>query len=447
MIAMELGLSQLSVGLMVMGLMLALMVIRIPIAATMLIPGFIGYILLSSPAGLMSYMKGVAYAKLAVYDLSVIPLFLLMGYFATQGGLSRDLFRAANALIGHVKGGMAMAAVLACALFGTVCGSSIATAATIGQVAIPEMKKLGYSGRVYTATLAAGGTLGILIPPSVILVVYAILTEQNIAKLFAAAAIPGIIAVIGYMCAVAWTARKYPQHVPAGVRLSRAERLAAYKPVWPILIIFITVFGGIYGGVFTPTEAASVGAVCTFLVAFLKGELKWRGIQKSLLGTAQNSGMIFLIFLGADLMNSALALSQMPAQLAAFVASSGISPIAIIVMVLVFYIILGGVMDEMSMILLTLPIIFPIIMGLDLYGLNAEQKAIWFGMLILMVVQIGLIAPPVGLNVYVINGMAKDVPMIESYKGVMPFLVTDFIRTALLVIFPGLSLWLVQFVR
>jgi TRAP-type C4-dicarboxylate transport system permease large subunit len=207
------------------------------------------------------------------------------------------------------------------------------------------------------------------------------------------------------------------------------------------------VFGGIYGGVFTPTEAASVGAVCTFLVAFLKGELKWSGIQKSLLGTAQNSGMIFLIFLGADLMNSALALSQMPAQLAAFVASSGISPIAIIVMVLVFYIILGGVMDEMSMILLTLPIIFPIIMGLDLYGLNAEQKAIWFGMLILMVVQIGLIAPPVGLNVYVINGMAKDVPMIESYKGVMPFLVTDFIRTALLVIFPGLSLWLVQFVR
>ena len=446
MIAMDLGLSQLAVGLLMLGMMLALMVVRIPIAATMMIPGFVGYILLSSPAGLMSYLKGVAYAKLAVYDLSVIPLFLLMGYFATQGGLSRDLFRAANALIGHVKGGMAMASILACALFGTVCGSSIATAATIGQVALPEMKKLGYSGRIYTATLAAGGTLGILIPPSVILVVYAILTEQNIAKLFAAAAIPGIIATVGYLLAIAWTARKYPEQAPQGPKLSRAERLAAYKPVWPTLIIFIVVFGGIYSGLITPTEAASEGAVATFITACLKGELKWDGIQKSLVGTAQNSGMIFLIFLGADIMNSALAMSQMPAQLAELVATSGISPVFIVVLVLVFYIILGGVMDEMSMILLTLPIIFPIIMGLDLYGLNAEGKAIWFGMLILMVVQIGLIAPPVGLNVYVINGMAKDVPMAESYRGVMPFLVSDFIRTALLVIFPGLSLWLVKFV-
>jgi tripartite ATP-independent transporter DctM subunit len=277
--------------------------------------------------------------------------------------------------------------------------------------------------------------------------VYALLTEQNIAKLFAAAAIPGVIAIVGYLIAIAWFARRYPEHCPQGTRLQRHERMAAYAPVWPILVIFITVFGGIYGGVFTPTEAAAVGAVATFLVASLKGELKWDGIKKSLIGTAQNSGMIFLIFLGADLMNAALALSQMPAQLAQLVSESGISPIFIIVMVLVFYIILGGVMDEMSMILLTLPIIFPIIMALDLYGLNAEGKAIWFGMLILMVVQIGLIAPPVGLNVYVINGMAKDVPMIESYKGVMPFLVTDVIRTALLVIFPSLSLWLVQFVR
>ncbi len=435
------------IGLGLLALMMLLMVIRVPIAATMLIPGFIGYWLLASPEALLAHLKGVAFARLSVYDLSVIPLFLLMGYFATQGGLSRDLFRAANAMIGHVKGGMAMAAVLACAMFGTVCGSSVATAATIGQVAIPEMKRLGYSGRIYTATLAAGGTLGILIPPSVILIVYGILTEQNIAKLFAAAIIPGIMAMIGYLFAIMWFARKYPEHCPQAPRQSTAYRIAALKPVWPIVIIFIVVFGGIYGGVFSPTEAASVGALATFIAALAKGELTMKGVQESFLGTASNTGMIFLIFLGADLLNSALALSQMPAQLAQWVSASGASPVFIIVLILLFYIILGGVMDEMSMILLTLPIVFPIVIGLDIYGMDVQSKAIWFGMLILMVVQIGLIAPPVGLNVYVINGLARDVPMAESYRGILPFLVTDFIRTGLLVIFPSLSLWLVKFMN
>ena len=435
------------IGLGLLVLMMLLMVVRVPIAATMLIPGFIGYWLLASPEALLAHLKGVAFARLSVYDLSVIPLFLLMGYFATQGGLSRDLFRAANAMIGHVKGGMAMAAVLACAMFGTVCGSSVATAATIGQVAIPEMKRLGYSGRIYTATLAAGGTLGILIPPSVILIVYGILTEQNIAKLFAAAIIPGIIATIGYLFAIMWFARKYPEHCPQAPRQSNAERIAALKPVWPILIIFIVVFGGIYSGLFSPTEAASVGALATFIAALAKGELTIKGVQESFVGTASNTGMIFLIFLGADLLNSALALSQMPAQLAQWVSASGASPVFIIVLILLFYIILGGVMDEMSMILLTLPIVFPIVIGLDIYSMDVQSKAIWFGMLILMVVQIGLIAPPVGLNVYVINGMAKDVPMAESYRGIVPFLVTDFIRTGLLVVFPSLSLWLVKFMN
>ncbi len=435
------------IGIGLLVLMLLLMVIRVPIAATMLIPGFIGYWLLASPEALLAHMKGVAFARLSVYDLSVIPLFLLMGYFATQGGLSRDLFRAANAMIGHVRGGMAMAAILACAMFGTVCGSSVATAATIGQVAIPEMKRLGYSGRIYTATLAAGGTLGILIPPSVVLIVYGILTEQNIAKLFAAAIIPGVIATIGYLISIAWFARKYPEHCPAAPRMSREERIAAYKPVWPIVIIFIVVFGGIYGGFFSPTEAASVGAIATFLVALAKGELTWKGIHESFLGTASNTGMIFLIFLGADLLNSALALSQMPAQLAQWVSASGASPVLIIVLILLFYLVLGGVMDEMSMILLTLPIVFPIVMGLNIYDLDPQSKAIWFGMLILMVVQIGLIAPPVGLNVYVINGMAKDVPMAESYRGIMPFLVSDFVRIALLVAFPPITLWLVKYMN
>ena len=435
------------IGVGLLGLMLLLMVVRVPIAATMLIPGFIGYWLLASPEALLAHMKGVAFARLSVYDLSVIPLFLLMGYFATQGGLSRDLFRAANAMIGHVRGGMAMAAILACAMFGTVCGSSVATAATIGQVAIPEMKRLGYSGRIYTATLAAGGTLGILIPPSVVLIVYGILTEQNIAKLFAAAIIPGIIATVGYLISIAWFARRYPEHCPPAPRMSRAERIEAYKPVWPIVIIFLVVFGGIYGGFFSPTEAASVGAIATFLVALATGELTWKGIVESFLGTASNTGMIFLIFLGADLLNSALALSQMPAQLAAWVSASGASPVLIIVLILLFYLVLGGVMDEMSMILLTLPIVFPIVMGLNIYDLDAQSKAIWFGMLILMVVQIGLIAPPVGLNVYVINGLAKDVSMAESYRGILPFLVSDFIRTALLVAFPPITLWLVKYMN
>ena len=435
------------IGMGLLVLMLLLMVVRVPIAATMLIPGFIGYWLLASPEALLAHLKGVAFARLSVYDLSVIPLFLLMGYFATQGGLSRDLFRAANAMIGHVRGGMAMAAILACAMFGTVCGSSVATAATIGQVAIPEMKRLGYSGRLYTATLAAGGTLGILIPPSVVLIVYGILTEQNIAKLFTAAIIPGIIATVGYLISVAWFARAYPEHCPPAPRMSRDQRIRAYTPVWPVVIIFIVVFGGIYGGFFSPTEAASVGAIATFLVALAKGELTWKGIHESFLGTASNTGMIFLIFLGADLLNSALALSQMPAQLAAWVSASGASPALIIVLILLFYLVLGGVMDEMSMILLTLPIVFPIVMSLNIYDLDPQSKAIWFGMLILMVVQIGLIAPPVGLNVYVINGMAKDVPMAESYRGVMPFLVADFVRIALLVAFPPITLWLVQYMN
>lgn len=432
------------IGIGLLGLMLALMVIRVPIAATMLIPGFIGYWLLASPEALFAHLKGVAFARLSVYDLSVIPLFLLMGYFATQGGLSRDLFRAANAMIGHVRGGMAMASVLACAMFGTVCGSSVATAATIGQVAIPEMKRLGYSGRIYTATLAAGGTLGILIPPSVVLIVYGILTEQNIAKLFAAAIIPGLLATVGYLIAIAWFARKYPEHCPAAPRLTRGERFAAYKPVWPIVVIFVVVFGGIYGGLFTATEGAAIGNVLTFAITVARGEMSRDKMIQAVRTTAQTSGMIFLIFIGADMINAALALSQLPAQLAGIVSQLQITPVIVMAGIMVFYILLGCVMDEMSMILLTVPTLFPVIMGMDFFGLSAGDKALWFGILILTVCEIGMIFPPVGLNVYIMNGLAKDVPMSETYKGVIPFLMTDAVRLALLIAFPSLSLWLVH---
>jgi len=367
-----------------------------------------------------------------------------MGQFATQGGLSRALFRAAAAFVGHFRGGLAMAAVLACAAFGAICGSSVATAATVAQVALPEMRKYNYSGRLSTATLAAGGTLGILIPPSVVLVVYAILTEQNIAKLFAAAMIPGIIAALGYLAAIWAIVRIHPDQGPAQPRHPWSERLASLRGVWPVAAIFTVVFGGIYGGIFTPTEGAAVGAVATFVAGLATRELDLAGMKRAFLATAETSGMIFMIFVGADMLNSALALSQLPAALALTVTALGLPPLLVIVGILLFYIVLGCVMDELSMILLTIPVLFPAVMGLDLFGLNPTEKAIWFGILVLMVVEIGLIAPPVGLNVYVVNGMARDVPMAETYRGVVPFLVSDAVRVTLLLLFPIIPLWLVR---
>jgi tripartite ATP-independent transporter DctM subunit len=367
-----------------------------------------------------------------------------MGQFATQGGLSAALFRAASSLVGHFRGGLAMASVLACAAFGAICGSSVATAATVAQVALPEMKRFNYSGRLATATLAAGATLGILIPPSVVLVVYAILAQQNIAKLFAAAMIPGIIAAAGYMIAIAIYVRLHPDAGPAQPRHGWRERWTTLREVWAVAAIFLVVFGGIYGGLFTPTEGAGVGAVGTFVAGLANRELDLRAIRASFLGAADTSAMIFMIFLGADMLNSALALSQMPAQLAAYVGSLHVAPLVIVAGVLVLYIVLGCVMDELSMILLTIPVLFPAIMALDLFGLDPTEKAIWFGNLVLMVVEIGLIAPPVGLNVYVVNGLARDVPMSETYRGVTPFLISDAIRVLLLLFFPVVSLWLVR---
>jgi tripartite ATP-independent transporter DctM subunit len=424
--------------------MLALMAIRVPIALAMLLPGAIGYVALAGWPPFANYLKGLAWARLANYDLTVIPLFLLMGAFATQGGLSRSLFAAASALLGHLRGGLAMAAVIACAAFGSVCGSSVATAATMAKVALPEMMRHNYSGRLATGTLAAGGTLGIMIPPSVVLVIYGILAEQNIAKLFAAAILPGLIATAGYCLAIAVYVRLFPGHGPASDRVGFGQLGRAMIDVWPIATIFLIVFGGIYGGWFTPTEAASIGAAATFLAALLRGELTRPKFFECFYDTAVTTGMIFMIFLGADIMNAALALSQFPAALSGFVRELGVAPVAVVAGILVFYVVLGCVMDELSMILLTLPIFLPTIVGLDLFGLPPDQKLIWFGILVLMVVQIGLIAPPVGLNVYVINGLAKDVPIAESYRGAVPFLITDLMRTALLLAFPPISLWLVK---
>jgi len=432
------------IGLSMFTGMLVLMALRVPIAAAMFIPGALGYWAMTSEPALLNQLKGSAVARLTVYDLSVIPLFLLMGQFATQGGLSKALFKAAAAFVGHIRGGLAMASVLSAGAFGAVCGSSVATSATITQVAYPEMKAHGYHGRLSTAALAAGGTLGILIPPSVPLVVYAILTEQNIAKLFAAAMLPGLLAMFGYLVVIAIYCRVRPDLAQPSAPLPWAARWRALVGIWPIVLIFVLVFGGIYSGLFSPTEGSAVGAVATLVAGLAQRELDLQGLKRSFLGTAETSAMVFLIFLGADMMNASLALTAMPAALAEWVGHLHVPPLAIVTSILIFYVLLGCVMDELSMLLLTIPVIFPAVMSLDLWGLAAEPKAIWFGILVLMTVGIGLIAPPVGLNVYVVNNIARDVPMSETYKGVFPFLAWDALRVALLLAFPMLSLGLVQ---
>jgi C4-dicarboxylate transporter, DctM subunit len=436
--------TPITLTLLIFGVMLVLMALRAPIAVSMFVAGTVGYVLQAGWLPLASFLNTQAFARFASYDLSVIPLFILMGNFATQGGISRALFEFAAAVMARFRGGLAMAAVMACAAFGAICGSSVATAATITQVALPEMRRHGYSGRLATGTLAAGGTLGILIPPSVPLVIYAILTEQNIAKLFAAAMVPGIIAMLGYMVAIAIYVRLVPGHAPEHDEVPKVTA-QALSGIAPIAIIFIIVFGGIYGGIFTPTEGAAVGAAATFVAALIKREITWDKFKQCFYATAESSAMIFMIFLGADLMNSALALTQVPGQLAAVVQGWGLAPLMVVGAILLFYVVLGAVMDELSMILLTIPIFFPMVMGLD-FGMPKESVAIWFGIMVLMTVGFGLLAPPVGLNVYVVNGMAKGVPISESYRGVMPFLVSDTLRTLLLLFFPPISLWLVKYV-
>jgi tripartite ATP-independent transporter DctM subunit len=434
-----------SLTLAIFGIMLAFMAVRVPISVAMFAAGAIGYVMQTGWAPFANFLNTQAFARFASYDLSVIPLFILMGHFATQGGISKALFQFAAGVMGRFRGGLAMAAVLACAAFGAICGSSVATAATITGVALPEMKRHGYSGRLATGTLAAAGTLGILIPPSVPLVIYAILTEQNIAKLFAAAMIPGVIAMVGYMAAIAIYVRLVPGHAPETDRDTAQLTASAFLGVLPIALIFLLVFGGIYGGLFTPTEGAGVGAAATFVAALLKREITWDKFKQCFYGTAESSAMIFLIFIGADLMNSALALTQVPNQLAGLVGGWGLPPLAVVAAILLFYVVLGAVMDELSMILLTIPIFFPVVMGLD-FGMPRESVAIWFGIMVLMVVSFGLLAPPVGLNVYVVNGLARDVPIAESYRGVLPFLASDTVRTLLLLFFPAISLWLVKYV-
>jgi C4-dicarboxylate transporter DctM subunit len=437
-------LTNIELGFWSFPVILALIFLRIPIGLAMLAVGIGGsWLVTGSLNPVMAQFKNLTHGTFANYSLSVVPLFLLMGQFASLGGMSAALFKAAATWLGHRKGGVAMAAVGACAGFGAICGSSLATAATMGQVTLPELRKYGYSGALATGTLAAGGTLGILIPPSVILVIYAILTEQNIAKLFVAAFVPGILAAIGYMIAIAIYVRVNPGSAGHRERTPYRERFEALAGVWPVMIVFIAVIGGIYTGVFTPTEAAAIGAAGTGIISLLNRGLTRENFIEAILSTASSTAMIFLIVLGAGALNGFLAMSQLPQFAADFVTAQGYNPWIVLVAILILYLILGCVMDSLSMILLTVPIIFPMVTALD-FGLPPEEFAIWFGILILIVVEVGLITPPVGMNLFVINSMAKGISLGQTYKGVLPFVATDIVRTAILTAFPIISLFLVR---
>jgi tripartite ATP-independent transporter DctM subunit len=428
-------------GLLGLGALVALIAIRVPIAYSMILVGAVGTMVLTDPRIFLAQLKNLAYSQFSIYDLSVLPMFVLMGNIATRAGLSRDLFRAANAWLGWMRGGVAMSAIGACAGFGAICGSSLATASTMGQVALPELRRYRYSPTLATGTLAAGGVLGILIPPSVVLVVYAIVVETSIVRMFIAAFIPGLIAVLFFLATIAIYVRIRPNAGPPGDRVSRAEFLEATLRVRSVALIFGAVMGGIYFGFFNPTPAAAVGVFLVAGFGFIRRTIGWRELKAALLDTAKTSGMIYLILLGAQMLNIFMARGGVPQAAAEMMANSGLSPTTILALLLFALIILGCLMDSLSMILLTIPFFWPVISRLD-FGMGQDDLKVWFGILALIVVELGLITPPVGMNVFVINALAGDVPMRHTFVGVMPFFVAELFRVVLLVAFPALSLWL-----
>jgi len=407
----------------------------------MLLVGAVGIAILSGHKILLSQLKTLVYSQFSIYDLSVLPMFILMGNIASRAGLSRDLFRAANAWLGWLRGGVAMSVVAACAGFGAVCGSSLATASTMGQVALPELRRFRYSPELATGTLAAGGVLGILIPPSVVLVVYAIVVEASIVEMFIAAFIPGLIAVLMFILTIAIYVRVRPNAGPPGDRVSREEFMAATVGVAPVLVVFGACIGGIYFGLFNPTPAAAVGVFLVTVIAVTRRSMNLAGMKEALLDTARTSGMIYLILLGAQLLNIFMARGGVPQAAAAMMVDSGLSPLAVLLVLLVALIVLGCLMDSLSMILLAMPFFWPVIAEMD-FGMSPNDLKIWFGIIALIVVELGLITPPVGMNVFVINSLARDVPMSRTFLGVAPFFVAELFRVALLISFPALSLWL-----
>jgi C4-dicarboxylate transporter DctM subunit len=374
------------------------------------------------------------------YTLSVIPLFILMGNFVARAGLAHELFHAAYVFIGHLRGGLAHATIAACAGFGAICGSSIATAATMSKVAYPSMKKLGYSDSLSTGVIAAGGTLGIMIPPSTIMVIYGIVTETNIGKLFAAGVIPGLLTAALLMVAVVIMTSRDPEHAPAGEKFSWAERWKALRGIWGVLLLVIVVLGGIYGGVFTATEGAGIGAAGAFLFAVARRALTVRSTLDVLIESARTTAMLFTLLIAATIFANFVNFTSMPGDLKEWITHLGLSPVMIVGAMMVIYVILGTVMEELTMVLLTIPLFFPIVVALGF-------DPVWFGVLIVMVIQIGLISPPVGMNLFVINTLLPRVGLGNIFRGVWSFVLVQVMMLAILVAFPQLSLWLPSFMN
>jgi C4-dicarboxylate transporter, DctM subunit len=412
-----------------------LALLRMPLAFAMGLVGFVAMGLTRGWPAAAASTAQVIYESGFAYTLSVVPLFILMGNFVARAGLAQELFTAAQAFVGHVRGGLAHATVLACAGFGAICGSSIATAATMSKVAYPSMKRIGYADTLATGVIAAGGTLGIMIPPSTILVIYGIVTETNIGKLFAAGVIPGLLSAALMMVAVSWLAARHPDAAPAGARSSWAERWRALRGIWGVVLLVIVVLGGIYGGVFTATEGAGIGAFGAFVFAVLRGALSWRLLADVLVESARTTAMLFAILIAATVFANFINFTSMPNDLKAWIVGLGLPPVAVVGAMMLIYIVLGTIMEELSMVLLTIPVFFPIVIDLGF-------DPVWFGVLIVFVVQIGLISPPVGMNLFVLSTLLKTVPMSHIFRGVWPFVAALIVALVLVLWLPQLALWL-----
>ena len=429
-------------GLVGLTAMMLLAFLRVPIAYAMGIVGIIGYAYMRD----WNWTVAFAIAQTKIYEtgrnytLSVIPLFILMGNFVTRAGMSQELFRAAYAFIGHLRGGLAMATVWASAGFGGICGSSIATAATMAKVAYPSMKRFGYSDRLAAGTVAAAGTLGIMIPPSTIMVIYGVFTETNIGKLFAAGILPGILAALLLCLAIVYTTWRDPASGPPGPRSTWRERWLALRDVWGVAALFLFVMGGIYGGLFTATEGAGMGAVGAMVFALGRRALTWKMLYASLLESARTTAMLFLILIGALMFAEFINITTMPNDLKAFVSRFALHPIMVVAAICAIYVILGTAMEELSMVLLTMPVFFPVIVQLGF-------DPVWFGIIIVCVVEIGLVSPPVGMNMFVLKTLLPEVPTGTVFRGVMPFMWADVLRLAILAAFPAISLWLPSLMR
>ncbi len=422
---------------------LILVFLRMPIAVAMGVVGFVGYAEVRGFHASISMVGRLVIDTSQNYGLSVVPLFILMGLFVSKGGLSRELYQASYAFLGHLRGGLAMATICACAGFSAICGSSLATAATMSKVAMPQMRQYGYNDRLSTASIAAGGTLGILIPPSVILVIYGLLTETSIGKLFIAGIVPGLLGVAFYLLAVKWTIVRDPRAGPAGERTNWGDRIAALKGVWAVLLLFFLVIGGLYGVLdfrplnltFSPTEAAGMGAAGAFLIALARGSLDLQGTLQVLVEAAQTTATLFAVLIGAWVFSNFVNLAGLPEALQDLVTRAGLAPMAVMALILLIYIALGCVFESLSMLLLTVPIFFPLVVGLGF-------DPVWFGIVVVVVTEISLITPPVGLNVFVLKGVVGDVTTATIFRGVTPFWIVDILRLALLVLIPALVLFL-----